>query len=355
MKQVRFSTQTGTRAALIAAALFIAGQPAAAQAADAGDTGPVGPRKPGVWSLTSENDMFGSGTDRNYSNGVRIEHVSAADEVHPGLKWVAERLPWLNVERTDLRQGFGLSHAIFTPEDIHTATPDPRDRPYAGWLSLSSTIAATDAEKGIQDTLQVNLGIVGPSAGGEFVQNNWHKMLGIPGADGWDHQLKDEPGVEIIAQRLQRLGMAELPFGLEADFGGHLGAALGNVRTYANMGMTARIGWTLDSGFGPPRIRPALAGAGDFIPGTREDPWGGYAFIGVDGRAIARDMFLDGNLFRDSARVTDRRDFVGDMQAGFAIHHRDVQVAFTWVSRSEQFAYQDGPQQFGAVSISIAH
>ena len=33
----------------------------------------------------------------------------------------------------------------------------------------------------------------------------------------------------------------------------------------------------------------------------------------------------------------------------------DVQVAFTWVTRTEQFAYQRGPQQFGAVSISIAH
>jgi len=353
MHLTHFDTVIGIRAALIVAALFFAPFAAAAEEA-AAPAGPVAPRKPAVWSLTSENDMFGSGTDRNYSNGVRLERVSAADDVHPGLKWVAERLPWINVERTDLRQGFGLSHAIFTPEDIHTPAPDPLDRPYAGWLALSSTIAATDLEKQVQDTLQVNLGIVGPSAGGEFVQNNWHGMLGIPGAEGWDHQLKDEPGVEIIAQRLQRLGRIELPFGLETDTAGHAGFALGNVRTYVNVGMTARIGWDLDSGFGPPRIRPALAGAGEFIPGTAEDPLGGYFFIGVDGRALARDMFLDGNLFRDSARVEDRRALVGDLQAGVAMHYRDVQLAFTWVNRTEQFAYQDGPQQFGAFSISVA-
>ena len=126
-------------------------------------------------------------------------------------------------------------------------------------------------------------------------------------------------------------------------------------QTRSRAGLTARIGWDLDSGFGPPRIRPALAGAGEFIPGTDKAPWGGYAFIGVDGRAIARDMFLDGNLWRDSARVEDRRALSGDLQAGLVVHHRDVQVAFTWVTRTEQFAYQDGPQQFGAVSISIAH
>jgi lipid A 3-O-deacylase len=361
MKLARFEIQTGIGAAQIAAAFFfgmtffgtmVLAAPAAS-AEEAVDTGPVAPRKPGVWSLTSENDMFGSGSDRNYSNGVRLDHVSAADHVHPGLKWVAARLPWLEVERTDLRQGFGLTHAIFTPEDITRADPDPLDRPYAGWLAMSATVVATDDTT--IDTLQVNLGVVGPSAGGEFVQNNWHKMLGIPGAQGWSHQLKDEPGIEIIAQRMKRLGKTELPLGLEADFGSHLGVALGNVRTYANTGMTARIGWDLDSGFGPPRIRPALAGAGDFTPGTDEAPWGGYVFVGVDGRAIARDMFLDGNLWRDSARVDDRRDFVGDLQAGVAVHYRDVQVAFTWVSRTEQFAYQRGPQQFGAVSISVAH
>ncbi len=310
-------------------------------------------RKPAVISVTTENDFFGGGTDRNYSNGVRIEQVSAADNVFPLLEWVADRLPWIDVSRTDLRQGFALSHAIFTPEDIHTTTPDPRDRPYAAWLALSGTVVATDADT--QDTLQVNLGMVGPSAAGEFVQNNWHKMIGIDGADGWDSQLKDEPGIEIIAQRLQMIDGPDLPFGLETDFGAHLGVALGNVRTYAATGLAARIGWDLDSGFGPPRIRPALAGAGDFIPGTVEDPMGGYVFVGLDARAVARDMFLDGNLWRDSARVFDRRDFVGDLQAGIAVHYRDVQLAFTYVARSEEFAYQDGPQRFGAFSISIAH
>ena len=154
MKLPRFDTLTETRAAPIAAALFIAAllgaPPALAEGQEA--SGPVAPRKPGVWSITSENDMFGSGTDRNYSNGVRIEHVSGADNVHPGLKWVAARLPWIDVERTDLRQGFGLSHAIFTPEDITLTDPNPLDRPYAGWLSFSSTVAATDLEKGVHPT-----------------------------------------------------------------------------------------------------------------------------------------------------------------------------------------------------------
>ena len=59
--------------AVALAALFSC--PALAQAQD---TGPEPERARGVWSVTSENDIFG-GTDRNYSNGMRIERVSPAN------------------------------------------------------------------------------------------------------------------------------------------------------------------------------------------------------------------------------------------------------------------------------------
>lgn len=311
------------------------------------------PRSAGVWSLTSENDLFG-GTDRNYSNGLRLERVRPANRITPGLKWVANRIPVLDLDRTELRQGFALSHTIFTPEDISAQVPDPSDRPYAAWLYASGTVVGTTRlgpRQMVQDVLQVNLGVVGPSAGGEFVQDNWHDLLQAVEPRGWDSQLKDEPGLEITAQRLRQFEGPNLAFGLETDIAAHGGVTLGNVRTYATLGTMARIGWDLSSDFGPPRIRPALAGAGVFQPGQ---PFGGYVFAGLEGRAIARDMFLDGNLWRDGARVDDRRDFTGDLQVGVALHQGDVQVAFTYVHRTEEFVGQSGPQRFGAVSISIA-
>ncbi|MEO1642260.1 MAG: lipid A deacylase LpxR family protein [Pseudomonadota bacterium] len=308
----------------------------------------------GVWSLTSENDLFG-GTDRNYSNGLRIERVRPENCITPGLAWVARRLPLLDLDRTDLRQGFALSHAIFTPEDISRVEPDPDDRPYAGWLYVSATAVATtplDNDGAVQDVLQVNLGVVGPSAGGEFVQREWHALIDEVDPKGWDSQLRDEPGLEIIAQRMRKFkGSDGLLLGLKTDYALHGGAALGNVRTYAALGGTARLGWDLDADFGPPRIRPALAGAGVFDP---ERPFGGYIFAGIEGRAVARDIFLDGNSFRDSPSVNQRRPFVADAQMGFAIHNGTVQVAFTYVHRTEEFVEQAGPQRFGAVSISIA-
>ena len=130
------------------------------------------PRSAGVWSLTSENDLFG-GTDQNYSNGIRLERVRPANEITPGLNWVANRIPILDLDRTELRQGFALSHAIFTPEDIEAPVPDPTDRPYAAWLYASGTVVGTTRlgpGELVLDVLQANLAVVGPAAACEFVQ-----------------------------------------------------------------------------------------------------------------------------------------------------------------------------------------
>ncbi|WP_084398603.1 lipid A deacylase LpxR family protein [Henriciella aquimarina] len=349
------SVRRSARAAgLLSVALVAGGTLAHAQApgpeAPAEEAGPEADKPSrGVWSVTSENDLFG-GTDRNYSNGVRIERVSPANKVSPWLKWAADSVPFIDMSRKDLRQGLALSHAIFTPEDISQSMPDPTDRPYAGWLYLSGTAIASD--KNTQDILQINLGVVGPSALGEFVQTNWHDMIEEQRPMGWDYQLKDEPGIEIIAQRMALFDGPELPLGLETDFGAYAGGALGNVRTYGGTGLVGRIGWDLESDFGPPRIRPALTGAGTFSP---EQTFGAYLFAGLDGRVVLRDIFLDGNTFKDSRSVDHRNMLVGDMQAGAAVHVSNVQLAFTYVHRTEEFRRQDGAQKFGAVSVSIAY
>ncbi|MEO1100431.1 MAG: lipid A deacylase LpxR family protein [Pseudomonadota bacterium] len=312
--------------------------------ANADDTAPA------VISLTIENDLFG-GTDRNYSNGLRLERMASEENTFGILKSAARLLPGIDVDN-QVRQGYALSHVIYTPEDISAVIPDPQDRPYAGWLNVSFTGVAQDRDT--QSTVQLNLGIVGPSAGADFVQTNWHDLINVNEPRGWDSQLKDEPGIELIGQRQELVGRYDLPLDMRSDVAVHGGLALGNVRTYANVGAMARLGFGADSlrsDFSPPRIRPALSGGGVYQP---DDGFGAYLFAGVDVRAIARDIFLDGNTFRDSPSVDDRQVFVGDIQSGIAFRYRSTQVAFTYVHRTEQFRAQDGPQRFGAISLSVA-
>lgn len=352
-------TSTRIAATSIGGALLgvavIAGLPATAWAA-----GPV-------TSIVVENDLFG-GTDQNYTNGLRLSWISGANEVHPILRSAARLLPWSNIgyekcgvtpsgttdvgqshcaADTRLRQGIEFGHAIFTPEDIGATDPDPADRPYAGWLYVSGTAVATTGD--VQDTVQLNLGMVGPSALGEQVQVNWHKLIDGREPRGWESQLEDELGVELLVQHQRRFDGPK--FGdLQTDWALHGVTAVGNVRTYAGVGAMARVGFDLDADFGPPRVRPALASAGVFNP---RRPVAGYLFAGLEGRAIARDIFLDGNTFRDGPSVS-KFPLVADAQAGVALNLLGLQLTFTYVHRSRSFEGQKEPDQFGAVSISFA-
>ena len=127
------------------------------------------------------------------------------------------------------------------------------------------------------------------------------------------------------------------------------GFSLGNVLTEASAGLTLRVGSNLGGDYGPPRIRPSLAGAGFFAPaGT----FSAYLFAGVQGRAVARNIFLDGNSFEDSPSV-DKKHFVADFQAGVVMQFNDIQLAYTFVTRTKEFETQDDRQTFGALSVSF--
>jgi hypothetical protein len=75
-------------------------------------------------------------------------------------------------------------------------------------------------------------------------------------------------------------------------------------------------------------------------------------FAGVQGRAVARNLFLDGNTFEDSASV-DRNPFVADFQTGVSISAGDWRIAYTYVWRTEEFETQPTRQDFGALAISV--
>jgi len=93
-----------------------------------------------------------------------------------------------------------------------------------------------------------------------------------------------------------------------------------------------------------------LPGSNFYEPETGDFGW--YVFAGVDGRAIGRNVFLDGNTFERSRSVA-KLPLVGDVQFGAAISFRHMRVAFTHVFRTKEYRSQPGVDQFGAVSVSF--
>ncbi|SHJ46590.1 hypothetical protein SAMN02745194_02639 [Roseomonas rosea] len=298
----------------------------------------------GTLSLTVENDLFG-GSDRYYTNGLLLTWRSPSENLPWPLAWMDRALDYA-VEPGQLRWGLSFGQNIYTPQDTSRRNPDPRDRPYAGYLYGAASLTRTTERS--QTLAEIQLGVVGPSALGEFVQNNYHDLLNIKNAEGWDRQLKDEPAATLLLERRWRIPAGQIG-SLQAETIPVVAGAVGNVQTYASAGAIFRIGDGLDADWGPVRIRPALAGSGFFQP--RQD-FGWYVFAGVEGRATARDIFLDGNTWRDGPRV-DKRIVVGDAQVGAAVMWRGVRFAYTHVLRSEEFYGQKGVQSFGSFSASF--
>lgn len=304
------------------------------------------PEMNGTLSLVLENDLF-QGHDGHYTNGMRMIWIPGPDAPTP--EWairMAHRVPGFP-QQGAIRHGYAFGQSMFVPGDITVAKPPLQERPYAGWLYASIGL---DVELGEQlDQFGAAFGMVGPASLAEQSQKFIHKLVGSADPQGWDTQIGNEPGFILTHQRSWR-GLATTSLsGAYLDFTPHIGASLGNVFTYGNAGATLRYGKRLPSDYGPPRIQPGLPGSGVFPPAS---DFGWYLFAGIEGRAVARNIFLDGNTFRES-RSVDKKPLVGEVQFGFVLDWSDTRLSYTHVLRTREFDNQENSDGFGAFSLSF--
>jgi hypothetical protein len=329
-------------------------------------------RQSPTFLLYWENDYFG-GTDRHYTNGGKIAWLTA-DLSDWGREdgWrrsVLNALPFINRQGTQKNLGVALGQKMFTPRDISAPNPDPEDRPYAGWTYVEFSFLAKTSTRA--DTIAVQLGMVGPHSYAGDLQTWIHELIDGEVPQGWDYQLQDEFGVNVAWERKWRIYARTLsradgmrPLGLRAlqdrtywgfDVVPHLGAVAGNIHTYANAGLTGRLGYNLPSDFGVNLMRPAgltSAPIDDLDPRVRGSGWSVFVFGGVDARAVARNIFLDGNTFADS-RSVERKPYVTDFSYGFGIVRNTLQLTFTRVVRTREFTTQPGSNSdFGSLTAS---
>jgi len=311
-------------------------------------------------TVQTENDRYVvPSSDRHYTNGFKLSWLSREQEQLPRTLVRISDLPSLYVNTGNApikrRVGVAVGHSIFTPEETDERDLLRDDRPYAGWAYLEFTLHAVHGDvvggPSRQDTLGLEVGVVGPAAYGQWVQNTWHDIIGVGRSKGWDNQLENEPGLNLIFERRWRTDtLAEVrPLGLSLDLIPHTATSVGNVLTAFGAGATLRIGQKLQEDFGPPRIRPSLPGSESF---AGDGGFGWYLFGGAEARLVAHNIFLDGNSFRDGPSV-DRNLLVGDFQFGLALTYDDWRLTYTHVVRTEEFEGQPQPDRFGAVTLSV--
>ena len=172
------------------------------------------------------------------------------------------------------------------------------------------------------------------------------RLIGSPAPQGWGNQQPNEPAFLVSYLQKRRYGSATL------DIVPRAGITAGTVMTLARAGAMLRLGQNM-SGFGADTIEPG----GVILQNTHRKEHRGewYAFVDVDHRLVAHNVFLDGSLFHDSAGVT-RRAHVYDLKVGLAARLGAARLSLARIRRSEEFHTPyggGGPQYFHSINLGI--
>lgn len=333
----------------------------------------------GQWHLHWENDLFTRfASDEYFTNGVRVGYAW-----DPGCErgWVKKPAGWLESSWLGARLGiddageytrsatFSVGQSIYTPSDITIETYLPDDHPYGAWLygllrydytsPLEEISGSWNSQ--VQKSVEFQAGVVGPAAGGAEVQKWVHEIMDDKDPKGWDHQLANEPGLGVNFLWQKRFARQSRTFDVVPSFG----LGLGNVQTYALAGATLRVGQNI-AGFPSRPIEPARVTA-DELRDDHGTCYGMhffsecYLFFGGEVRYVARNVFLDGNTWRDGGPSVDRVPVVYDIVAGLRLRIPQWGLTFTYtgVRRTKEFEpvpatsrHPDGRHEYGVASFS---
>lgn len=312
----------------------------------------------GTLGLYLENDLFAN-TDEHYTSGFKLswsshdlEQFSDSRYANPLLP-LFNVIPYINEQNYQKNLVFALGQNIYTPVNTMTEELIEDDRPYAGWLYLGVGVVWKNTD--VRNSLVLDIGVVGPASQAKETQNFIHDLRGFDAPNGWDNQLNNEIGFTLAYERMWRWPKHARRSGFDWEVLPHAGLAVGTVRTFANAGAELRAGLNLPDDFGTSSIGPTATTSTpvDGMMGADRSRFdiGAYLFVRVDGRAVARNVFLDGNTYRDSHSVS-KNPFVADLSAGAAINYKNTKLAYALVYRTEEFEEQDDAQVFGTVSLN---
>lgn len=301
-----------------------------------------------VLSFQNENDLYGDGEDRWFTDGFRLAFAYPAGKEPEMFSWVEHLLPGKPAAaNTDVF--FAIGQHMFTPADITVPDLIPDDRAYAGWLYGEAGVSG--GTRDMQETLTLSLGVTGDPSLAERTQKFVHRLVDSPEPQGWRNQIAAEPTVQLYYERAWFFTLSDFVGETGIDLSPRLGGDLGTVFVDASAGLVLRLGNFLPPAL-PPRINPSATGAGKALR-PRRNGIGWYVFAGIEGRAVAHNMFLDGGTFRDGHSVA-KKALVSEWSVGAALSLGPFALSYTFVHRSREFELQPEGQGFGSVNVSVA-
>lgn len=309
-----------------------------------------------AFQLSIENDshnLGGPGSDQAYTNGFKITSIYPSNEIPDWMKTSLELSDRIQKELKKSKFNFSLSlgQQLYTPQNISDKNLITNDRPYAAWLFLSTGAYMKNASH--SHSIEVSLGVVGPEAMGEKVQNSFHSLIGTFPAKGWSNELKSEPTLQThYQQRLIYKKWKDQKSSSSLDILPFWGGSVGNVRLDAHLGSMVRWGYNVPDDFGP--ARPSAHEGHSFVKPSADlsKKYSLYGFAAQRASFVARDIFLDGNTFRSSYRVK-KYPVVTETELGAVTHYQAYSAVWRFVVRSPEFEEKSRFNSFASVTLEV--
>lgn len=230
--------------------------------------------------------------------------------------------------------GWRIGQELYTASNINLppALVRPPDHPYAGWL-YGGIFKETHLVNGTHRKFGIDIGCLGPCAGGEWTQNNLHRLLNQPLPQGWSRQVKNEAGVVLHAD----IAPVRWTSGSFIDVTPNLHGRFGNIFTDIGAGLTVR------------------AGRLNLLP----DQSTLHAYVRVDGRVVGYNATMQGGYFsKNNVHTVAPKRFVGEAEAGFAWNAAPYAVNIALVRRGNEvrdLPNSVGTQNFARLQFSYTH
>ena len=231
------------------------------------------------------------------------------------------------------RYGWRLGQELYTASDIKLQPEqiDANDHPYAGWL-YAGVYKQTVLPDGAAWKWGVDLGCLGPCAGGEWTQKTLHRILQQPLPQGWAKQVKNEWGMMLHAEH----SLAPWRWSERVSLTPVLNGRFGNIFTDAASSLVLRIG----------QLQPAVGASS----------WQGFARL--EGRVVAYNATLQGGYFSsNNPHTVSPERLVGEAEAGVVWQFPPYAVRVSVIRRSNEIRglpNSQGSQNIGSLRLSYS-
>ncbi|MDB9888318.1 lipid A deacylase LpxR family protein [Polaribacter sp.] len=284
--------------------------------------------------LKTDNDLYVSPSkDRYYTNGMFLtfRHLS---------KKTKNKL-----EKTIFEWEVG--HKMYSPFKATVSDISMHDRPFAGYLYGSFGKQRVYKNKIL--TLNLQLGVIGPNALGEELQDLIHQYFNFKKAIGWKHQIKNAPGINLKGS--YRQGFIKVSTShFDLTWTNH--AQIGTVFTNLSTGFFTRIGMLpLQEMMNSIAFNTSLNNSNTGYKSEKE----AFLYAKTTVHYTLYDATLQGSFLNKRSEITNKiTPFHLGLEFGVSVdfHQLNLRYAYIYTGRkSEGLRFNNG-NYYGSIQLS---